>query len=167
MDVVVLTKVESAKFVAIAEKLGLKVSKQSSNYRVEDESGTKRLYVPTTAKCHRIDISGFTHELGVEWSKAFPGKAPPTGKVLQVVNFAQEEKLVLKDFFMITKSISKAQDAELPAESTEAAELTTAGELAEENEAAELSAEEQARAEEQAELEADAGEDELAEASGS
>lgn len=127
-DVIVLTKVESAKFVALAEKLGLKVTKQSSNHRIEDETGTKRLYVPTTAKVHRIDISGFTHELGVEWAKAFPGKAPPTGKVLQVVNFAQDEKLVLRDAFLIMKSISKAQDAELPAEEP-AAEVAEAEEL--------------------------------------
>ena len=73
----------------------------------------------------------FTHELGVEWAKAFPGKAPPTGKVLQVVNFAQDEKLVLRDAFLIMKSISKAQDAELPAEEpvAEVAEATEAEEL--------------------------------------
>ena len=33
-----------------------------------------------------------------------------------MVNFAQDEKLVLRDAFLIMKSISKAQDAELPAE---------------------------------------------------
>jgi hypothetical protein len=103
-----ITKVESAKFVAIAEKLGLKVTRQSSNFRIEDESGARRLYVPTTTKVHRIDISGFTHDLGLAWDVAFPGKAPPTGKVQQVLNFAQEERLVLKDAFKVMKTMSKA-----------------------------------------------------------
>ncbi len=34
-----LTKVEGAKFLKIAEKLGLKVTQQTANYRVEDASG--------------------------------------------------------------------------------------------------------------------------------
>lgn len=117
-----LTKVQTTKVLAIFEKLGLKVTKQPSQYRVEDATGTKRLYVPGTAKVHRIDLSGFTHELAVLWTDVYPGKKSPSGKITQVVNFAQDEKLVLRSIFKIAKSlVTVAAPAPAPvAEVTEA-----------------------------------------------
>lgn len=111
-----LTKVEGQKFLKVAEKLGLKITQQTSNYRIEDASGAKRFYVPTTKTVHRIDISGFAHELGKDWDKAYPGKKQPTGHVKQVVNFSQEEELVLRDFYKMARSIAAVQDEEQPSE---------------------------------------------------
>jgi hypothetical protein len=111
-----LTKIKTEKVIAIFNKLGLSVTKQPSQYRVQDESGTRRLYVPGTNTVHKVELSGFTHELAVAWDEVYPGKKAPSGKITQVVNFAQEEKLVLRSIFKIAKTLVKAAKAEKPTE---------------------------------------------------
>ncbi len=127
-----LTKVKGEKFLKIVEKLGLKCTKQTSNYRVEDAAGARRFYIPTTKSVHRIDVSGFTHELATDWDRAYPGKKAPTGHVKQVVNFAQEEELVLRSFYKMAKSIASAPAAEpapeeVPAEAPAAEPIAQVG----------------------------------------
>ena len=111
-----LTKIKTEKVIAIFNKLGLQVIKQPSQYRVQDETGTRRLYVPGTNTVHKVELSGFTHELAVAWEDVFPGKKAPSGKITQVEDFAQEEKLVLRSIFKIAKTLVKAAKAEKPAE---------------------------------------------------
>ena len=108
------TVVKREKFEKIVSKLGLKVVEQTANLRVEDETGTKRFYIPKTKKVHRIDLSGFTHELAIDWEKAYPGKKAPTGHVKQVIDFSQAEELVLRSFYKIAKSLVIVK-AEVPA----------------------------------------------------
>ena len=127
-----MTVVSGEKFLAICNKLGLKVVDQPSQFRVADATGARRMYVPKTKGVHRIDLSGFTHELAVAWEDAFPGKKRPTSKVAQVVNFAQEEKLVLRSFFKIAKSlVAKAAPAPAPEVEAPATEPTVEAPAAE------------------------------------
>ena len=114
------TKVKREKFEKIVVKLGLKVVEQTANLRVEDASGTKRFYIPRTKMVHRIDVSGFTHELAIDWSVAYPDKKAPTGHVKQVINFAQEEALILRSFYKIAKSIAVSAECPTPAPEAEA-----------------------------------------------
>jgi len=117
-----LTKVQTAKILAIFNKLGLTVIEQPSQYRVQDESGTRRLYVPGTKTVHKVELSGFTHELAVSWESVFGDKKAPSGKITQVVDFAQEEKLVLRSIFKIAKTLVKAAKVEAPVEAPPATE---------------------------------------------
>lgn len=122
-----LTVVEGTKFVATAQKLGLKVTKQAGNYRIEAEGQSgKRLYVPTTKGVHRVDLSGFTHELAVE----IPEDKRPTGKVTQWLDFTQSERDILRAFYKVAKSIApaKVEVTEPAAEITEAPAETPAEE---------------------------------------
>jgi len=108
------TTVKREKFEKIVAKLGLKVVEQTANLRVEDETGTKRFYIPRTTNVHRIDISGFTSELAIAWEQAYPDKKAPTGHVKQVIDFSKNEEQILRAFYKIAKSISKVAEMTKP-----------------------------------------------------
>ena len=127
-----MTKVQTSKFLAICNKLGLTVVAQPSQYRVSGKDVNQRFYIPGTKAVHKIELSGWTHELAVEWAKVFPGKKAPSGKITHVVNFDQPEKAILKDFFKMAKSqVAKAakpapapvadpaQSTDIPGQTTE------------------------------------------------
>ena len=102
------TKIETSKFLAIANKLGLNVETQPSQYKITGEDKNRRLYIPGTKRVHKVELSGWSHELAVTWDSVFPGKKAPSSKITHILNFAQDEKLVLKDFFKIAKALAKA-----------------------------------------------------------
>ncbi len=111
-----MTKVEARKFVAICNKLGLAVVRQPSQYKVVAADGRK-FYIPGTEKVHKVELSGWTHELAVPWGLAFPGRPSPSPKkITHVVNFEQDERLVLLDFYKMAKSLVKEEPAEEPKE---------------------------------------------------
>ncbi len=109
-----MTKIQSSKFVAVCEKLGLTVVKQPSQWKVTGTDPNRRFYIPGTKTVHKVELSGWSHDLAVEWSAVYPGKKAPSSKITHVVNFAQDEKLVLRDFFKMAKSLSKAKKAAPP-----------------------------------------------------
>ena len=100
------TKIETSKFLAICNKLGLTVIEQPSQYKVTGTDPNIRFYIPGTKRVHKVELSGWSSPLAIEWSVAFPGKKAPSGKITHVVNFAQEERAVLRDFFKMAKSIA-------------------------------------------------------------
>lgn len=113
-----MTKIQSSKFVAVCEKLGLNVVKQPSQWKVTGEDPNRRFYIPGTKTVHKVELSGWSHDLAVEWSSVYPGKKAPSSKITHVVNFAQDEKLVLRDFFKMAKSLC-AKPAKKPAPTKE------------------------------------------------
>ncbi len=109
-------KVEAAKFVAICNKVGLTVIRQPSQYKVVSADGRK-FYIPGQLKVHKVELSGWTHELAIPWGLAFPGKRSPSPKkITHVLNFEQDEKLILKDFYKMAKSLVAVSVEEEPAE---------------------------------------------------
>jgi len=127
-----MTKIQTAKFLVICEKLGLTVTAQPSQYRVSGTNPNVRFYIPGTKTVHKVELSGWSHPLAVTWDSVFPGKKAPSGKITHVVNFAQDEKSVLKDFFKMAKAIAPkpakapAAPAEAPASSPEQVEAPVA-----------------------------------------
>ncbi len=109
-----MTKVNPEKFVAICEKLGLSVLKQPSQYKITGKDPGKKFYIPGTKAVSKVELSGFTHDLAVAWDDVYPGKKSPSGKITQVLNFDQPEKLILKDFFKIAKSLVVASSKPAP-----------------------------------------------------
>jgi len=115
-------KIASSKFVVICEKLGLNVVKQPSQWKVTGTDPNFRFYIPGTKSVKKVELSGWKHDLAVEWSVAFPGKKAPSSKITHVVDFNQDEKLVLRSFFKMAKSIAtKPVAAPAPASSPEEA----------------------------------------------
>jgi hypothetical protein len=115
-----MTKIQSSKFVAVCEKLGLNVVKQPSQWKVTGTDPNRRFYIPGTKTVHKVELSGWSHDLAVEWSAVYPGKKAPSSKITHVVNFAQDEKLVLRDFFKMAKSlVAKAKRAPVAPSSPE------------------------------------------------
>ena len=100
-----MTKIQSSKFVAVCEKLGLTVVRQPSQWKVTGADANRRFYIPGTKTVHKVELSGWSHDLAVEWSAVYPGKKAPSSKITHVVNFAQDEKLVLRDFFKMAKTL--------------------------------------------------------------
>ena len=114
-----MTKIQSSKFVAICEKLGLKVERQPSQWKVTGEDLNRRFYIPGTKTVHKVELSGWSHDLAVLWTEVYPGKKAPSSKITHIVDFAQEEKLVLRSFFKMAKSIA-AKPVKAPAPAPEA-----------------------------------------------
>jgi len=104
-----MTKIQTTKFIAIANKLGLKVLEQPSQFKITGEDPNKRLYVPGTKTVHKVELSGFTSDLAVLWTDVYPGKKAPSGKITHILDFSQPEKEVLKAFFKIAKGLAKKQ----------------------------------------------------------
>jgi hypothetical protein len=100
------TKIAVSKFLVICEKLGLNVLKQPSQYKVTGTDPNVRFYIPGTKSVKKVELSGWKHDLAIEWSAAFPGKKAPSSKITHVVDFNQDEKLVLRSFFKMAKSIA-------------------------------------------------------------
>jgi len=111
-----MTKVNATKLVAVAEKLGLTVVRQPSQWKVTGPDANRRFYIPGTKTVHKVELSGWSHDLAIEWAKVYPGKKAPSSKITHVVNFDQPEKLILRDFFKMAKSlIAKTKVASPPA----------------------------------------------------
>ena len=110
-----MTKIQTAKFIAIANKLGLNVVEQPSQYKITGEDPNKRFYIPGTKTVHKVELSGWTSDLAVAWEEIYPGKKAPSGKITQVVDFRVEEKEVLKNFFKLAKGLAKKAKVEKPA----------------------------------------------------
>lgn len=101
-----MTKIETSKLLAICTKLGLTVVEQPSQYRVQGTDPNLRMYIPGTKRVHKVELSGWKHDLAVTWESVFPGKKAPSGKITHVVDFAQDEKSILKDFIRIARAIA-------------------------------------------------------------
>ena len=108
-----VTSITPDKFIAIARRLGLVINRQKTQWKVTDKSGTLRFYIPGRKVVHRIELSGFTHELAIPWEQAFPDRKSPSPKITQVVDCSQPEKMVLRDFYVIGKAlVALAKEAE-------------------------------------------------------
>lgn len=101
MKKTVHTAVDFNKAAAIASHLGCNVKPQSSFIQVSfGEHTDRRIYISNSKTgCTRIDLSGFTHELGVEH------RSPPTSMVVQEVNqdATRTEPEILRDLARIIK----------------------------------------------------------------
>ena len=111
-----MTKVLASKLLAVCSKTGLKVVQQPSQYRVEGTDG-RRFYIPGTKSVHKVELSGWSHELAVTWESVFPGKKAPSGKITHVVDFSKTEKEILRAFYKMAKAIAPKAPASSPSKS--------------------------------------------------
>lgn len=102
------SKVDPSKLVAIATKLGLTVLEQPSQYKVTGTDPNMRFYIPKQKLVHKVELSGWKHERAVEWGKHYPGKKAPSPKITHVLDFMQDEKSILRDFYLCAKSLPVA-----------------------------------------------------------
>jgi hypothetical protein len=92
-----VTYIAQNKFVAIAEKHGLKLTEQAGFIRVELEGKLDhRLYIPKTKTVGRIDLAGFTPKA----RKGFKilGEGERFGAVHAQLDFSQTEGVILDAF---------------------------------------------------------------------
>ncbi len=123
-----MTKVEGQKFVAICNRLGLAVTEQPSQYKVVGPED-RRFYIPGTKAVRKVELSGWSHPLAVEWKAVYPNKAPPSKRITHVVDFGdRDERLILKDFYRMAKDLAGTSQApeELPEEPLPAPEAQVA-----------------------------------------
>ena len=111
-----MTKVNPTKFVAICNKLGLNVLKQPSQYKVTGANPNHRFYIPGTKMVSKVELSGWTHELAIRWDSVYTKKAP-SPKITHILDFNQDEKLILRAFFKMAKSLvaASSKTVETPA----------------------------------------------------
>jgi hypothetical protein len=105
MTAVTLTKVQPEKLVAIAQKVGLTILAQPSQWKVLDSTGTRRFYIPHQKLVHKVELSGWSHELAIPWDAHYPTKKAPSPKITHIVDFSQPEKLILRDFYKMAKAL--------------------------------------------------------------
>jgi hypothetical protein len=124
-----LTKVQPEKFIKIAEKVGLTVLRQPSQWRISDpKDASHRLYVPGQKVVHKVELSGWSHERAVAWDTMFPGKKAPSPKITHVLDFTKTEKEILRDFFIIARSLLPASSSPVIEEATPSEEMPAAPE---------------------------------------
>ena len=109
-----MTKVQTEKLIAVANKLGLTVVQQPSQFKITGTDPNKRFYIPGTKTVHKVELSGWSHPLAVTWDSVFPGKKAPSSKITHVVDFNQDEKLILRAFFKMGKSLIAASKPASP-----------------------------------------------------
>lgn len=121
-----VTAVKREAFLAICQKLGLCLVDRkgwTKAYKMGEDgkpTGKAALGIPMTKSVTRIELVNFEHELAVAHPK------PPAGSVTQMVNFEQDEKLILGNFYKIAKEgIAQAKAAK-----KEEREAVAAGEAA-------------------------------------
>ena len=103
-----LTKIQPEKFAKIAEKVGLTVERQPSQFKISvPGKPALRFYVPGQKLCHKVELSGHSHERAVEWSVLYP-KSPPSKKITHVLDFRQDERSILRDFYLIARDLMGA-----------------------------------------------------------
>jgi hypothetical protein len=129
-----LTQVSFPKFIKTAEKLGMTVSTKKGWTKVFPANGSvkRSLGIPNTKLVTRIELIGFeSTEFGVAHPK------PPASTVTQMLDFGQDEKLILRAFFKVAKSLCEAatEAAKAPEAVTEAPVEVPAVEQAESTEA--------------------------------
>jgi len=100
------TKIKTAKFVVICQRLGLNVLAQPSQFKVWGADPNKRFYIPGTKTVSKIELSGWTHPLATTWASVFPGKKAPSPKITHVVSFDGSELEVLRRFYQIASSLA-------------------------------------------------------------
>ena len=96
-----LTPVAQTKLLAVVEKLGMTIKTNKGWLKVYPSNGClkKSLGIPTTKTVTRVELVGFEHELAVSHPK------PPASTVTQMIDFAQDEKLVLRAFYKTCKHL--------------------------------------------------------------
>lgn len=93
-----VTYVSLAKLLAVAEHIGLTTETQKGFVKLTSGGNEDRaMYLGNTKGCGRIDISGFTHELGA----VHP--TPPTSRVEQCIDMSVDEITILKTFRRIAQ----------------------------------------------------------------
>jgi hypothetical protein len=81
----------------VAEKFGveLKAEPQKGFIKVTGPTPDRAVYFGNGKTVGRVDLSGFTHELGVQH------RDPPTKRVQQMLDFSQDEATILRGFFRV------------------------------------------------------------------
>ena len=100
-----VTAVKIEKFLATAEKLGMSVKQNKGWTKVFPANGSvkRSLGIPNTKSITRIELVGFeSAEFGVAHPK------PPAATVTQMLDFAQDEKLILRAFYKVAKSLCES-----------------------------------------------------------
>jgi len=103
-----LTQVQFEKFVQTAEKAGLSLITKGGWTKAYPAGKTRgpALGIPNTKQVTRIELVAFESEVGIAHPK------PPAATVTQMLNFEQDEKLVLRDFYRAAKYLASLVEAE-------------------------------------------------------
>lgn len=111
-----LTGVKQEKFVIIVQRLGMDIKPNRGWLKCSPKgAGIKRsVGIPTTKSVTRIELIGFTHELAVAHPK------PPAKTVEQMIDFAQDEKLILQNFYLVCKHLCAAHGVKAEGEQAQA-----------------------------------------------
>jgi hypothetical protein len=102
-----VTYVDAAKFETLITASELPMTAQKGFIKVQGPKGNA-VYVASTKRVGRVDISGFTVEYGV---------APhcgPFGNVKQQLNFGQTEEAILEDFTRLLADLKLQAPVEKP-----------------------------------------------------
>jgi hypothetical protein len=97
-----LTQVQFEKFVKTAQQAGLTLVSKGGWTKAFPPGQTrgKSLGIPNTKLVTRVELVGFENELAVAHPKS------PAATVTQVINFVQDEKLILRDFYKVAKFLA-------------------------------------------------------------
>lgn len=98
---------KSKRFAEMARGIGLTVVEQPTQYKIHGADASKKMYVPKRKEgAPRVELSGFRHERAIDWSTAYPQKAPPSKRVFQVLDLSQDEAGVAADFELVAGSLA-------------------------------------------------------------
>jgi hypothetical protein len=107
------TAIATAKFEAITTKLGFTVKAKAGSFKAYPANGSiKRSVDVTTSKkgqTVQVILVGFESAVG---TVAHP--KPPASSVTQMIDFSQDEKLVLKAFYSACKALAKMAASSQP-----------------------------------------------------
>ena len=122
------TLVNTEAIVAIAEKLGLKVTAKAAWLRIEGEDKSKRLLVHTGKKgTRKVELVGFESEFAV------PHPSPAASTMTQMIDFTLTESMIRRNIYKTAQAlVAVSTGTEAPvAEATEVQPSATSGESSE------------------------------------
>jgi hypothetical protein len=109
------TKIDAAKLEALIRRHdGFTVTPQSSFVKVENPQNGATLYFSKSALVSRIDISRMQYPSG-PGIVDLPEASRPTGNVLQMVDFEQEEAVILETVEALLEYMNEAPKMETKA----------------------------------------------------
>lgn len=101
------SSVATSKFELICKKLDLEIKVKSGSFKVWPKSGSikKSMDITTSKKGQTVQIIlvGFESNIGT-----IPHPKPPADTVTQMLDFSLDEKEVLRNFFLVAKSLVAA-----------------------------------------------------------
>lgn len=108
------TAIATAKFEAITTKLGFTVKAKAGSFKAWPANGSikRSLDITTSKKGQTVQVILVGFE-AAEGTVSHP--KPPASSVTQMIDFSQDEKIVLRSFFKACKALAKMAASSQPA----------------------------------------------------